>query len=396
MRRSKSFLFLLLFFPAFLAAQCSSATPSTGTYAGANGPAQYLISMPSPSVCFNGNMVLFAHGYIPQGSPAGTWANELTLPDGTSLPALANKLGFGFAASGFSKDGLAILQGIQDTKSLTTVIRNKGISVHNYYIIGPSEGGLIATKSIEQDPSYTAGLSVCGPIGSFVKEIDYLGDIRVLFDYFFPGVLTTGTPGESAINIPPALMAGWNSTYEPAVVAALKANPLATLELVKTAQIPGGLSLANAADAITATLWYSVFATNDAHTTLGGNPYDNIARPYNGSLNDTRLNATVPRFAADQTAVSNMMSYETTGQPTRPLVTLHTTADPIAPFWHEILYSQKVKAEGASMELIEIPVLAYGHCNVTSGEANAALLLMLVKGPCRPDLGRSCGHEGNV
>ena len=59
-------------------------------------------------------MIFFAHGYVPVGSPAGTWEQQLALPDGTSLPGLLNSLGFGFAASGFSKDGLAILQGIQD------------------------------------------------------------------------------------------------------------------------------------------------------------------------------------------------------------------------------------------------------------------------------------------
>jgi hypothetical protein len=43
-------------------------------------------------------------------------------PDGTPLPTLVNSLAFGFAASSFSKNGLAIIQGIQDTKALTNVI----------------------------------------------------------------------------------------------------------------------------------------------------------------------------------------------------------------------------------------------------------------------------------
>lgn len=252
------FLTVLFFFtPLYLAAQCSSGTPLTGVYAGANGPAQYVVVMPQPASCYNGRVILFAHGYVPQGAPSDAWLSQLALPDGTSIPALLNSQGFGFAASSFSKNGLAIIQGIQDTKALTKVIQGLSIPVQKYFVAGASEGGLIAVKSLENDPTYSGGVAVCGPIGSFTQELHYLGDVRVLFDYFFPGVLTTGTPGESAINIPPALILNW-SVYEQAVRNAVKSNPLATLQLIITAQIPVGLNFGNAADAIVSALWYNV------------------------------------------------------------------------------------------------------------------------------------------
>ena len=372
-------IFLLLALPAYLAAQCSSGTPATGVYSGANGPAQYVVVMPTPASCYNGDIILFAHGYVAPGSAAGTWLSQLALPDGTTLPGLVNSLGFGFAASSFSKDGLAILQGVKDTKGLTSVIQGLGIGVRKYFVTGASEGGLVATKSVEDDPAFSGGVAVCGPIGSFQKQINYFGDVRVLFDYFFPGVLTTSTPGESAIHIPPALISNWFSTYEPAVRNALNSNPLATLQLLSTASIPIGLNLANAADAITGALWYNVFATNDANATLGGNPYDNIGRIYHGSLNDVRLNAHVARFAEDQAAIISLGSYETSGRLHDPLVTLHTTADPIVPFWQETLYRAKVLSQKSSRELLQIPVLRYGHCNVNATEAASALLLMILK-----------------
>src|SRR5262249_28330639 len=142
-----------------------------------------------PASCFNGTVLLFAHGYVAAGSPSGTWLSQLQLPDGTSLPALVNSLGFGFAASSFSKDGLAILQGIQDTKALINVLHGIPIAFSKVLITGASEGGLITAKSVEGDPAYAGGVAVCGPIGSFRQQINYLGDARVLFDYFFPGVL---------------------------------------------------------------------------------------------------------------------------------------------------------------------------------------------------------------
>ncbi len=379
----KSYLaLLLLLMPVYLRAQCSSALASQGTYGtaqGASGTAQYVVFMPQPAACYNGVMILFAHGYVPQGAPASAWQSQLALPDGTSLPTLLNSLGFGFAASSFSKEGLAILQGVQDTKALTTVIQGLSIPVGKYFVTGASEGGLIATKSVENDSTYSGGIAVCGPIGSFRKQVNYFGDVRVLFDYFFPGVLTTGTPGESAINIPPALMLNWASVYEPAIRNAVKSNFLATVQLISTAKIPIGLNFTNAPDAIVSALWYNVFATTDAQFTLGGNPYDNVGTVYVGSLGDRRLNAAVPRFAAAPAAVANLHSYETSGLLHDPLVALHTLADPVVPFWHEALYGVKAIHTGSLGELVEIPVLRYGHCNVNAAEATAAMQALLLK-----------------
>jgi hypothetical protein len=236
---------------------------------------------------------------------------------------------------------------------------------------------LIAAKLVEQSPTFDGGVAVCGPVGNFQKQIDYFGDVRVLFDYFFPNILSSA--GGSAVNIPLALMAGWTTIYEPAVRKAVNSNPFATLQLISTANIAIGLNFSNAADAITGALWYNIFATNDAHATLGGNPYDNIGRVYRGSFNDTRLNASVARFAADPAALGQLQKYETSGLLKEPLVTLHTLADPIVPFAQELLYAAKVAARGSSSELAQIPVLSYGHCNVSATDAEGALLLLLIK-----------------
>ena len=187
------------------AAQCPSAQSISGLYQGASGPAQFVVSMPQPA-SFNGTVILFAHGYVPVGSPAEAWLSQLQLPDGTCIPALVNGLGFGFAASSFSQEGLAILQGIQDTKALVNVLNGLGIFPTKVLLVGALEGGLITTKSIESDSSYAGGLAVCGPIGSFQQQIDYLGDARVLFDYFFPGVLGAAWT-QSNITIPAELIA---------------------------------------------------------------------------------------------------------------------------------------------------------------------------------------------
>ena len=376
----RTFFILITFvLPHILQAECSSSLVSSGTYGtaqGASGDAQYVVYMP-PASCFNGDVILFAHGYIQPGAPADAWKSQLALLDGTSLPGIVNGLGFGFAASGFSKEGLAILQGVQDVKALTNVIQSLNIPVRRYFATGASEGGLITTKLVEDNAIFSGGLAVCGPIGDFQQQINYLGDARVLFDYFFPGVLTSA--GGSPIDVPASLMANWDTVYQPAVLNALASNPAATRQFVNVANIPLGLNFSNAPDAITQVLWYNVFATNDAKATLGGNPYDNIGRIYKGSLNDARLNASVGRFSADQAATIQLQNYQTSGLLQDPLVTLHTLADPIVNYQQETLYADKVQARGDSSQLTRIPALSYGHCNVSVADSKAALLILLLK-----------------
>ena len=130
------------------------------------------------------------------------------------------------------------------------MISGRGIFVRKYFVTGASEGGAIAALSLENDPTYSGGVAVCGPIGSFQKQLNYIGDVRVLFDYFFPKVLTTDA-GESAIDIPPRAAGRTGQRYtSPPCSTRLSANPLATLQLISAAQIPIGLDLRNAPDAI--------------------------------------------------------------------------------------------------------------------------------------------------
>jgi hypothetical protein len=64
------------------------------------------------------------------------------------------------------------------------------------------------------------------PISDFAFQTDYFGDFRVVFDYFFPGVL----PG-SPLEPPAELQQNWDSGYVPAVTAALFDDEVATGEL---------------------------------------------------------------------------------------------------------------------------------------------------------------------
>ena len=128
--------------------------------------------------------------------------------------------------------------------------------------------------------------------------------------------------------------------------------------------------------------WYNLFATDDAFTRLGGNPYNN-KNPYKlylGSKNDLLLNLKVQRYAADpRTAAVIQNNLQTTGLLHKPLVTMHTLADPVVPYWHEVLYTAKVLQTGSAAERVSIPIAAYGHCAFTPAQVLVAFGIMVLK-----------------
>jgi hypothetical protein len=218
--------------------------------------------------------------------------------------------------------------------------------------------------------------AACGPIGSFQDQINYFGDFRVVFDYFFPGII----PG-SAVNIPTEVMTDWYTLYVPEIEAALAANPSATAQLIRVTGASVTSDPTTVGETVIGLLWYSVFATNDADTTLGGQPFDNHTRIYLGSSNDLLLNLKVARFKASPVALAAVASgYETSGRLKMPIVTIHTTGDPIVPYWHEPLYTLKTLVARTLLDRIPIPIAAYGHCNFTGGEVLAAFALMVLRG----------------
>lgn len=324
-----------------------------------------------PAAGWNGDLVIWAHGYVAAHQPLGF--HHLVLGDGTPVPLLAQALGFAFATTTYRQNGLAVLEGIDDLRELAAAFPAvAGREPARTFVAGVSEGALVATLLAERSPELVSGvLATCGPIGDFRDQVDHVGDFRVLFDFFFPGVI----PG-SPIRIPQGVIDNWDSQYVPAIARAMVADLSATRSLVATT----GVSF-DPTDPVTIIqsaielLWYNVFGTNDAVAKLGGNPYDNQARTYRGSADDVRLNANVQRFMADPGARAALAQYTPSGNLRGPLVALHTIGDPVVPFSHEISYLTRVG--GGNRNAILIPIHRYGHCRFTPAEALFAFLVLI-------------------
>jgi pimeloyl-ACP methyl ester carboxylesterase len=338
--------------------------------------AVYRICMPEPEE-WNGALVIYAHGYVAFNEPVGIPENHLVLPDGTSIPDIMNGLGFAFATSSYSTNGLAMREGVEDVRDLVDIFRARHGEPRRVYLGGASEGGLVTALALERFPeAFDGGLAACGPVGSFRQQVNYMGDFRVVFDYFFPDVL----PG-TFIDIPQEVIDNWEAVYEPAVASALAAEPRAADQLLRVTRVPTDRRDPDSAiDTMVNVLWYNVFGANDAATKLGGQPFDNSRRIYLGSRNDFRLNRRIERYEADAAAVEEINThYETSGQLASPLVSLHTTGDPVVPYWHAMLYRAKALSGPSPLLYSNIPIVRYGHCNFKISEVLAAFALLVLK-----------------
>lgn len=353
--KSTVLVFLVTSIPAHVLADCDpDGLQITG--------AVYRICMPHPDR-WNGDLVVHAHGYVGPDRPIEIPEDHLVIPGGPSVPEVMNSLGFAFAVTSYSTNGLAIREGIEDLVDLVDVFSNTYGSPVRVYLVGLSQGGLISTLAVEHHPEvFDGGLSACGPIGDFQKQLNYFGDFRVLFDYFFPGVI----PG-SATDIPQELVDNWDDVYVEAIKDAISADPDARECLLRVASVSTDRTDRAAVDAaVLDLLWYSVHAAKDAFEKLGGQSLDNADRHYHGGGRNSSLNRAVDRFHADLAAVDQLeLHYQTSGILACPLVTLHTTDDPITPIWHEHLYRQKAFQVGAQPFLVNVTVDRYGHCNFT-------------------------------
>jgi len=337
-------------------AGCTDGTLASG--------ALYRICFPAE---WNGDLVLFAHGYVAPQQP-------LAIPDenvgGEAASTLLTGLGYAYATTSYRANGLVAPDAVDDLVELQDTVRLRyRPDPARTALVGFSEGGLVAALALERHADRFAGaLAGCGPLGDFQAQLNYLDDFRVVFDYFFPRLL----PGD-AVDVPPSLRERWEEIYVPTIVLALAARPDAGRQLLNVTGAPAaGTDLRSVAETTIGLLWYNVFGTADAQQRIGGQPYDNSRRVYAGSSDDAALNAEVDRFSADPSAATGLARFATSGKLTAPLVDLHTTGDPIVPVRQSQLYSDKVSEAGSGSEFTYLEIERFGHCTFEKEELLSA------------------------
>jgi pimeloyl-ACP methyl ester carboxylesterase len=326
------------------------------------GPgAMYGLFLPAE---WNGDLVLYAHGYTDPTAP-------IALPGG-GLNALRDALlalGYGVAWSSYSENGYAVKDGVIRTRQLGELFSENFGAPHNTYLMGHSLGGIVALMAAEKNPDLYAGaLPMCSLVGGGPMEIDYIFNVRVLFDYFFPGVI----PG-NALEVPAGL--DFATQVVPAVIGAVSSNPLRAIEMAGVDQIE--LPYTNPDElvaSILGALFLAIVGADDLLDRTHDTFVDNSATVYTGSWDDTALNAGVDRFEATEAARNYLERwYLPRGDLRIPVLTVHTTMDPIVPLFHEAAFADIVAAAGKSELLVQRVVDRYGHCAFAPQEQIAAL-----------------------
>jgi pimeloyl-ACP methyl ester carboxylesterase len=330
---------------------------------------------------YNDRLVVWVHGFQDATDPVGIPEDQLQLGD-LYLPDLVNSLGFGFATNSFSKTGLAVQQGIDDIRDLVRIYLEKVGKPRKVYLVGVSEGGLITTLLLERFPDeFSGGIAACGPIGDFQSQVNFIGDARVTFDYYFPDLIP-GNPFQP----PEELIENWKGPegyYETVVAPVLHAPQNAARRdewsRVAKMQFDPTEREATLRIAIEQVLRYAVVNFNDTTATLGGIPYENRWTWYAGAQDPLALNRGVHRQGAAPAAIRAIRQYyTTTGRLRKPLMTMHTLRDPLVPYWHEPWYTVKNwPSQSFLSQRLNLPVDRFGHCNFTTEEALLMFTLLL-------------------
>ncbi len=380
---------------ASLAASKAVVTePTTGPWAriveGGTGPGSlYAIYVPRQP---NGDAVFYAHGIrdayryvdrVPETIP-------VDLRDQDSFFALRDalgKMGYTVAYSSFSENGFAVKDGAQRTHQLRGRVASElSGQPRRSFLVGHSLGGAVGVILAETYPEqYDGALLMCGMVGGSLLQTQYIGNVRALFDAFYPKKL------EGSILVSPRRM-----ITIPEIAAIVGTNPIGLLAIASTAQTPLPIipvgSVFDQTSPIAQTLVGSLFGALSFHArgienvleiTNGHSPFDNektvytVGRPV---VSDAALvtmiggaiasaNDNVERVAIDPSAQQYLeQHFSPTGRLRFPVMTVHNTWDPGVPEFHEGAFAKVVDAAGASANLLRRQIPRFGHCAITADE----------------------------
>lgn len=353
---------LLLLAPMAMAAD-RPAGPITEE--GAIDGADFRIDIPKN---WNGGLVMYAHGYA-----MVTMKPQFNL----DMVKAAEPLGLAVAQSRYSRQGWAAEEGILETEELRKHFVEKYGSTSPTIIAGHSQGGQITYGTIEKYPeAYDGALPMCGVATSaiqFFKERTF--DMRLLFDYYFPGV-----PG-SAVEFP-------DGTYTFAKASA-KVRELIAAEPEKAEAFAKMVNVSSAKELPTVIAFWSEIL-REMTERAGGNCFDNMDTIYSGSPDDAKLNKEIPRHAADPKAAAYLREWVTlTGKISDPVLALHTLVDDLIPPTYANMYGEKTVLAGTSDLYAQSWIDRAGHCAFNTEETTEALrqLLDWIKTGKRPTPG---------
>jgi alpha-beta hydrolase superfamily lysophospholipase len=347
--------------PAATAAQAAAKTEE-----GEINGARFRIDLPAN--WNRGGLVMYCHGYqVPNSPPL-----DLESVAVRALRDVFLSRGYAFAMSHYASQGWAVKEAIEDTEALRRYFVARYGRPRETFVTGHSMGGLLTIATLERYPeSYAGAMPLCGPLS---PALDFFNsrvfDMVVTFDYFFPGTLGP------LDNIRP-------DDYQKKIAEAVKAQPEKAAMFARRFELAGPDELPNV-------VGFFLVIVAELRYRLGANPFDNHNTVYSGFGDDAAVNRGVKRFTADPRAQAYLREYYTpTGRIAVPVLTVHTTYDPLVPARDVNYYNVTAGLAGAQNLFVEKFVEAKGHCAISAPRIASAFdaLLAWVHEGKRPPAG---------
>lgn len=362
--------------------------------------ATYVMDVPSD---WNGTVLLYSHGYTPDGVPNPAQ----NAPSTAARTALLDQ-GYALIGSSYAETGWVLEQALPDQVSTVDEFVDRFGRPRRAIAWGTSLGGMITTGLAERYGHRFAGaLAMCGlehgGVANWNSTLDPLFAIRTLL-----------APGSTAplVDLPDQATALASVAELTAALDAAQATPAGRARTALAAALhnipawtdanapepaPGDHEAAqrNQYAALRGTVYVGLSWRQEAETWAGGNMSWNTRVDYGRMLARSSIRAEVealyasaglslaedlatlaraPRITADPHAVAYMArNLSFTGRLPIPLLTIHTTGDALVPVQVQRAYADAVRESGRHRLLRQAFVHRGGHCTFTTGEMLAAL-----------------------
>ncbi|NES15961.1 MULTISPECIES: S9 family peptidase [Micromonospora] len=334
---------------------------------GVHEHAGFIIETPAR---WNGDLVMWAHGYRGQGTVLSPE------PPAFGLRQRMLEQGYAWAASSYDRNGYDIRSGVLGTRALADFFARTVHKPKRVLIAGVSMGGHIIGRSLEQYPAYYDGaLPMCGVLGDH-DLFDFFLDYNLVAQAI-AGVRAYPTPEDYLTNAVPRIQVALG------LAGLTPGGPDTTNDLGKqlraiTVNRSGGERPgAEAAFAVWKDFLFSIATVDggDSPAQRPGQLATNLLTRYSPN-SPVDVNATVQRVAPENLwqRLSPTLTEvpRISGRPTVPVLSLHDLGDLFVPFSMEQAYARDAAWHGRSGLVVQRAIRAAQHCEFSPAEAGAA------------------------
>ena len=360
----------------------------------------YVIDVPAD---WNGTVLLYSHGYVPDGVP-----NPARNAPSDAVRTALLDAGYAQIGSSYPETGWVLERALPAQLATLDVFRDRFGKPRRTIAWGTSLGGMITTGLAERyGHRFPGTLSMCGlqqgGVANWNNTLDPLFAIRTLL-----------APGSSTplVRLPDQPAAFASIAALTAALDVAQATPQGRARIALAAALhnipawtdanqpepaPGDYDTAqlNQFGVLHLTIFVGLSWRQEAEEHAGGNMSWNTRVDYARMLARSSIRAEVealyagaglsladdlatlaaaPRIGADPAAVGYMVrNISFGGRLTRPMLTIHTTGDPLVPVQVQHAYDDAVDDAHRSALLRQAYVHRGGHCTFTTGEMLAAL-----------------------